>query len=60
VLGADAAGVLVATGEGVLRLRRLQRPGGRMLEAVEFLRGFPVPAGTVLPSSAMPPLVTRR
>jgi methionyl-tRNA formyltransferase len=57
VLGADDFGLLVATGEGVLRLRRLQRPGGRMLEAGEFLRGFPVAAGTLLPSAPMPPLV---
>ncbi len=60
VLGADLLGVLVATGDGVLRLRRLQRPGGRMLEAAEFIRGFPVPPGTVLPSLPMPGLVTRR
>jgi len=60
VLGADAHGLLVATGQGALRLRRLQRPGGRMLEAADFLRGHPVPAGAVLPSRAMPPLVTRR
>jgi methionyl-tRNA formyltransferase len=57
VAGADAAGLLVATGSGTLRLRRLQRPGGRMLEAAEFLRGFPVPAGTVLASRPMPALV---
>jgi len=56
VAGADAEGVLVATGEGTLRLRRLQRPGGRMLPASEFLRGFPLPAGTRLPSLPMPPL----
>lgn len=60
VLGADREGLLVATGGGVLRLRRLQRPGGRMLEAGEFLRGFAVPAGTVLPSQPMPALVTTR
>ena len=58
VLGADGEGVLVATGRGVLRLRKLQRPGGRMLGAPEFLRGFPVPAGTVLPSRPMTVLVT--
>jgi hypothetical protein len=29
-----------------------------MLEAAEFLRGFPVPAGTVLPSRPMPSLVS--
>jgi methionyl-tRNA formyltransferase len=57
VLGADADGLLVRTGQGVLRLRRLQRPGGNMLSASEFLRGFPVAAGTVLASKAMPALV---
>ena len=53
VLGADGEGLLVATGAGRLRLRRLQRPGGRMLPAAEFLRGLPVPAGTGLPSHPM-------
>ncbi len=60
VLGADGAGLRVQTGTGAVRLRRLQRPGGRMLEAGEFLRGFPLAAGTVLPSRPMPPLVTVR
>ncbi len=60
VLGTDAEGLLVATGEGAVRLLRLQRPGGRMLSAPEFLRGFPIPAGTVLPSAPMPPLVEKR
>ena len=59
VVGTDAEGLLVATGQGVLRLRKLQRPGGRMLAATEFLRGFPVAPGTCLPSSPMPPLVAR-
>jgi methionyl-tRNA formyltransferase len=58
VLGADDVGLRVATGAGVLRLRRLQRPGGRMLPAPEFLRGHPVPAGTLLASRPMPPLVS--
>jgi methionyl-tRNA formyltransferase len=58
VTGADARGLLVATGSGTLRLRRLQRPGGKMLEAAEFLRGFPVPAGTVIASRPMPALVS--
>lgn len=60
VAGADAQGILIGTGSGTLRLRRLQRPGGRMLEAPEFLRGFPVPAGTVVRSRPMPPLVAPR
>jgi len=53
VLGADAMGLLVATGAGTLRLRRLQRPGGKLLPAPEFLRGRAVPAGTRLASHPM-------
>lgn len=56
VLGADGDGLRVATGSGILRLRQLQRPGGRMLAAAEFLRGFPVLAGTAITSRPMPPL----
>jgi methionyl-tRNA formyltransferase len=60
VAGCTSDGLLIATGRGVLRLLRLQRPGGRMLPAGEFLRGFPVPAGTRLASRPMPVLVTTR
>jgi len=59
VLGADGEGLLVATGVGVLRVLRLQRSGGKMLPAVEFLRGFPIAAGTVLPSRPLPALVAQ-
>jgi methionyl-tRNA formyltransferase len=52
----DGDGLLVASGSGILRLRRLQRPGGRMLAAPEFLRGFPVPPGTLIASRPMPAL----
>ncbi len=47
----------VSTGNGILRVRQLQRPGGRMLAAAEFLRGFPIREGTTLPSRAMTVLV---
>jgi methionyl-tRNA formyltransferase len=57
IAGCDAEGVRVATGQGTLRLRKLQRPGGKMLPAGEFLRGFPLPIGSVLPSRPMPALV---
>jgi methionyl-tRNA formyltransferase len=57
VLGSDAEGLLVATGQGTLRLRRLQRPGGKLLPASDFLRGFPVASGALLASVPMPPLV---
>ena len=55
--GTDADGLLIGTGQGTLRLRKLQRPGGKMLPAAEFLRGWPVAPGTRLPSHSMPPLV---
>jgi methionyl-tRNA formyltransferase len=57
VRGADAEGLLVGAGQGILRLRKLQRPGGKMLPASEFLRGWPVAPGTRLPSHPMPTLV---
>lgn len=48
VLMADAAGVVMACGEGALRLEVLQAPGGKRLPAAEFLRGHPLPVGTRL------------
>ena len=57
VLGPDGEGLLVATSAGLLRLRRLQRPGGRMLSAADFIRGFPVEPGTRIESRAMPALL---
>ncbi|RZJ16145.1 MAG: methionyl-tRNA formyltransferase [Haliea sp.] len=48
VLAADAAGVRVQCGDGVLVLQDLQRAGGKRLPAADFLRGFALPAGTLL------------
>ena len=45
VLSADASGVRVACGEGVLCLTQLQRPGGKRLSAADFLRGCPLQPG---------------
>jgi methionyl-tRNA formyltransferase len=45
VLDASAAGVLVASGRGALRVSELQRAGGRRLRAEEFLRGCPIARG---------------
>ncbi len=58
VLGADDQGLRVATRMGAVRFLRMQRPGGKMLGAGEFLRGFPVVAGTRLLSKPMPTLVS--
>lgn len=57
VLEAGADGLRVACGRGSVLLKRLQRPGGKMLETEAFLRGFELPVGAVLPSSEMPELV---
>jgi methionyl-tRNA formyltransferase len=40
VLSADVQGIVVACGEGALRLTELQKPGGKRLAAGEFLKGF--------------------
>ncbi|TNM66280.1 methionyl-tRNA formyltransferase [Aliirhizobium smilacinae] len=53
--GAGVAGELlddaltVACGEGAVRLTRLQKAGGKPLDASDFLRGTALPKGTVLP-----------
>ncbi|MBW8304995.1 MAG: methionyl-tRNA formyltransferase [Brevundimonas sp.] len=41
-------GLRVACGDGVVRLLTVQRPGKAAQAADEMLRGFPIPAGTVL------------
>ena len=48
VVQADAHGVRVACGEGVLCLTQLQRPGGKRLNAADFLRGCPLQSGQSL------------
>ena len=45
VLSADDEGVVVACGEGALRLSLLQKPGGKRLPAADFLRGFALAPG---------------
>jgi len=57
ILTADKSGVLIACGTGACLLTLLQRPGGKMLPAAEFLAGFPLAVGTQIPSVAMSPLI---
>ena len=47
VVTADRNGILVACGDGTLRLTELQKAGGKRLPAALFLRGLPIAAGTV-------------
>jgi methionyl-tRNA formyltransferase len=60
IVAADRAGVKVACGSGVLVLTQLQRPGGKMLPAAEFLAGYPLAVGEVLASAEMPAFVADR
>ena len=39
VLAADSSGIVVACGEGVLRLTELQKPGSRRVSVADFLNG---------------------
>ena len=45
VLAAAAEGIVVACGEGALRLAELQKAGGKRLPAADFLHGFALKAG---------------
>jgi len=58
IVAADRAGVRIACGQGVLIVTHLQRPGGKMLPASEFLAGYPLAVGEVLASAEMPAFVS--
>jgi len=45
VLAADRQGIVVACGNGTLRLKVLQRPGGKPQPAAQFLQALPLRAG---------------
>lgn len=51
--------LLIATGKDFLQIHSLQRPGGRMLPARDFLAGMKISAGTVLESREMIPLAQK-
>ena len=42
ILAAETAGIVVACGEGALRLTELQKSGGRRLTSADFLHGNPL------------------
>lgn len=56
VIRSPEGGAAIACSTGILHLLRLQRPGGKPMPAVEFLRGFPVGEGSVVESREMQPL----
>jgi methionyl-tRNA formyltransferase len=48
ILPASAEAICIATGRGVLQVLELQAEGGRVLPALSFLAGHPLPAGARL------------
>jgi methionyl-tRNA formyltransferase len=52
IVSADASGVRIACGEGVLCVTELQRAGGKRLNAADFLRGFALTPGQCFASHA--------
>jgi methionyl-tRNA formyltransferase len=48
VLDCDERGLLVACGEGAVRIRELQLPGRRRMRARDLTAGKPIPSGTIL------------
>ena len=55
ILSVGDDGVVVACGEGALRITELQRPGGKRLKAADFLRGHALQAGQIFGDDAVPP-----
>jgi methionyl-tRNA formyltransferase len=47
ILAVDANGVVVAAGEGSVRMLELQRPGAKRLPVREFLAGGKIDVGAV-------------
>ncbi len=52
VLASGANGVDIATADGVLRVTRLQKAGGKPLPAADFLRGFDIRPGALFGAGA--------
>jgi len=48
VIATSQAGIDIATGDGVIRIKRLQPPGKRAMSAVDYLRGNALTKGEIL------------
>ena len=48
LLADPKAGLVIAAGEGAVRITQLQAPGGKPMNSKDYLRGHPMAAGTVL------------
>ncbi|MCK5360075.1 MAG: methionyl-tRNA formyltransferase, partial [Gammaproteobacteria bacterium] len=52
ILSADKSGIRIACGEGSLLITELQRAGGKILPAADFLNGIPLQTGKKLGDNA--------
>lgn len=53
----DSDGLHLATGDGTLIINHIQKPGGRMLPAGQFLQGYALKKGDCLSGGPMPELL---
>ncbi len=53
VISAGPQGIDVTTGEGLLRLQELQRPGGRRISAADYLNARTLPEQLTMPIAAV-------
>ena len=60
VMGKHELGLMIACGEGIFIAHEMQRPGGRMIFARDFLRGHAIPEGSQCALFTMKPLVSAR
>jgi methionyl-tRNA formyltransferase len=58
IISVSGDALKIATGNGSLMIHRLQRPGGRMLEILDFANGFGIRSGEIIPSYAPQPLLS--
>ncbi len=47
-------GLVIAAGEGAVRVLQLQAPGGKQMPAADYLRGHPAQAGEIWPAAPRP------
>ena len=60
VLAVDRQGVLIACGEGALRVLELQKAGGKRLPVAQFVAGNPLATGAVFGSRRRVGVTSRR
>jgi methionyl-tRNA formyltransferase len=58
ILSTDKQGLHISSGKGILIFHKLQKPGGKMLMANDFLRGFKIPENTRIDNAPSPDLVS--